>query len=69
MPKSHFLGHPGVMPYSWLSEALDLTQMVMDIQKQVKMTIFIMPNNFCFNNIAKKSFPGTPLGQDPDLVV
>ena len=27
------------------------------------------PNNFCFYNIAKKSFPGTPLGQVPDLAV
>ena len=30
---------------------------------------FYHPNNFCFNNIAKKSFPGTPLGQVPDLAV
>ena len=50
------------MPYSWMSEALDFTQMVMDIQKQLKITIFIIPNNFCFNNIAKKSFPGTHRG-------
>merc|ERR1712110_601641 len=62
LPKSHFLGHPGVMPYSWLSEALDLAQMVMDIQTQVKITIFVIPNNFSFNNIAKKSVPGTPWG-------
>ena len=46
MPKSQFLGHHGVMPYSWLSEALDLAQMVTDIQTQVKITIFIIPNNF-----------------------
>ena len=50
------------MPYSWLSEALDLTQVVMDIQKPHKITISIMRYNFCFNNIAKKSFPGTPRG-------
>ena len=36
--------------------------MVMDIQTQVKTTIFIIPNNFCLNNIAGKSFPGTPRG-------
>ena len=50
------------MPYSWLSEALDLTQMVIDVRKALKITIFIIPNNFCFNNIAKKLFPGTPRG-------
>ena len=50
------------MPYSWLSEALDLALMVMDVWKLHKITIFIMPYNFCFNNIAKKSFPGTPRG-------
>ena len=55
----------GSMPYSWVTEALDLTQMVMDIRKQLKSTYFIIPNNFCFNNITKKSFPGTPRGQCP----
>ncbi len=43
------------MPYSWLSEALYLTQMVMDVRKALKITIYIIPNNFCFNNIAKNS--------------
>ena len=45
--------------------ALDFTQMVMDIQKQHMITIFFIPNNFRFNNIAKKSFPETPQGQCP----
>ena len=62
LPISHSLGHTGVWSYSWMSEALDFTQMVMDIRKQLKITIFIIPNNFCFNNIAKKSFPGTHQG-------
>ena len=53
---------PGSMPFIWVSEALDLTQMVMDIQKQLKTTIIIIPNNLCFNNITKKSFPATPRG-------
>ena len=35
----------GLMPYSLVSEALDLTQMVMDIQKQLKLTYLIIPNN------------------------
>ncbi len=56
------MGHPGIMPYSWLSEALNLKQIVTDIQKPIKITIFIIPNNFCLNNIAGKSFPGTPRG-------
>ena len=47
----------------------DVTQMVMDIRNQLHKPIFIIPNNFCFNNIPKKSFPGTPLGQVPDLAV
>ena len=50
------------MPYSWVSQALDFTQMVMDIRKPHKIAIFIIPINFCFNNITKKSFPGTHLG-------
>ena len=62
LPKSQFPGHHRAMPYFWLSEALDLAQMVMDIPTQVQITIFIIPNNFCFNNIAKKSVPGTPRG-------
>ena len=48
------------MPYSWVSEALDLSQMVMDIWKQLKSVYFFIPNNFSFHNITKKSFPGTP---------
>ncbi len=48
---------------------LDLAQIVMDIWKQLKTTTIIIPNNFCFNNIAKNSFPGNTLGQVPDLAV
>ena len=46
------------MPYSWPSEVLDLTQMVMDVRKQLKITVFIIPYNFCFINISKKAFLG-----------
>ena len=46
------------MPYSWPSEVLDLTQMVMDVWKQLKITVFIIPYNFCFINISKKAFLG-----------
>ena len=37
----------------------------MVIRTQLTITVFTIPNNFSFNNIAKKSFPGTPLGQVP----
>ena len=47
------------MPYFWVSEALDLTQIVMDIRKQLNLTYLIIPNNFCLKNISKKAFPGT----------
>jgi len=33
-----------------------------DVKIQLKRTVFIMPNNFIISNIAKKPFPGTPLG-------
>ena len=56
---------PGSMPYIWVLEAVDLTQMVMDIQKQLEITIFIIPNNFCFNNVTKKSVPGRAQVQCP----
>ena len=41
------------MPYSWVSERLDLTRMVMVIQKHLKTIVFIIPNNFCYNKITK----------------
>ena len=50
------------MGISWESEVLDLTQLVMVIQKQLKMTSFIMPNNYCFNNLAQKINPKIPRG-------
>ena len=70
MPKSLSVGQSLLwdMPYSWVSARLDLTQMVMDIQKHLKITDFIMPHNFCYNKIAKKPFPGIPLGQCLTLV-
>ena len=43
LSKYQSLGHSLVVPYSWLSEVLDLTQMVMDIQKQLKKTFVIIP--------------------------
>ena len=45
-----------------MSEVLDLTQMVMAIRKQLKLTSFIIPNNYCFNNLAQKINPRLPRG-------
>ena len=50
------------MPNYWLSEVLDLTQMVMVIQKKLQTNVFIIYYYFCYNNIVKKPFPGTHLG-------
>ena len=44
--------------YSWLSMALDLTQMVLEVRKCIKSTYFYMLNIFCLNNFPKKSSPG-----------
>ena len=44
--------------YSWLSMALDLAQMVLDVWKNLKPTQFYMLNIFCLNNFSKKSSPG-----------
>ena len=41
-----------------LDLALDVAQMVLEVQKHVKPTEFFMPNSFCFNNFAQKSIPG-----------
>ena len=42
------------MPNFWLSEVLDFTQMVMVFWEQLKITIFIILDNFCYNNFFKK---------------
>ena len=44
--------------YSWLSTALGLAQMVLDVQENLKPTQIYMLNNFCFNNFPKKLIPG-----------
>ena len=41
--------------------ALDLAQMVLDVQKNLKPTQFYMLNIFCLNNLPKKSSPGVVL--------
>ena len=44
--------------YSLLSMALDLTQMVLEVCKNLKPTQFYMLKNLCCNNFPKKSIPG-----------
>ena len=41
------------MPYSWLSEALDHTQMVMDIRKQLISSYFITLSTFASTTLPK----------------
>ena len=57
------------MPNSWLSGVLDPAQIVMVNRKHLKITNFIIPNNFGFNNITKNSIPGAPLGHAQHLAV
>ena len=38
--------------------ALDLAQMVLDVWKKPKPTLFMILDNFCFNNFVKYSSPG-----------
>ena len=44
--------------YSWLSMAVDLAQIVLEVWKCLKPTQFYMLNIFCLNNFPKKSSPG-----------
>ena len=60
-PKNQALGSSLLLAYSWLSMALDLAQMVLDVRKSLKPTQFYMMNIFCFNNFPKKSSPGSVL--------
>ena len=41
-----------------MSLGLDFTQMVLDVQKNLKPTQFYMLNNLCYNNFSQKSSPG-----------
>ena len=47
-----------LVAYSWMSMVLDLAQMVLDVQKNLKPTQFYMLNILCYNNLAQKSNPG-----------
>ena len=64
--KKSFPGtHRGQCPTPGSPRYLDFTQMVLNIRKQLQIPILFIPNYYCFNNIAKNSFPGTHRGQFP----
>ena len=46
-----------------LRERLDLTQMVLAVQKKLKTININIHNSFCFNNFAQKSIPGVVRAQ------
>ena len=54
---------------SWLSMALGLAMMVLDVQKNLKPTQFYLLNNLCYNNFAQKSSPGGVLARGLLLAV
>ena len=58
LPRNQALWASLLLAYSWLSMALGLAQMVLDVQKNLKSTQFYMLNNLCCNNFSKKSIPG-----------
>ena len=47
-----------LLAYSWLSMALGLAQMVLDVRKNLKSTQFYILNNLWLNNFSKKTIPG-----------
>ena len=55
--------------YFWLSIALSLAQMVLDVLKNFKPAQFYMLNNICFYNFAQNSSPGVILALGLLLVV
>ena len=62
-----FKGLSLILCYSWLSEWLDFTQMVMVIQKELKIFLLITLKNFYLCNFALKSPPWVAL--DPALLL
>ena len=69
MPRNEALGVSLLSAYSWLSMALDFTQMVLDVRKNLKPTQFYMLNKLCFNNFAQKSNHGGVLALGLHLAV
>ena len=61
LPRNQGLGASLLSSYSWLSLALDLAQMVLEIRKNPKPTQIYMLNIFGFYNYPQKSSPGVVL--------
>ena len=63
-----------LLAHFWLSLALALAQMVLEVGKNLNPTRFYMQNILCLSNFPKKSSPGSVLaplavfgsGLDPD---
>jgi len=47
-----------LLPYTMVSLALDFSQMVLAVQKHLKMAKIIILNNSYYCNFSKKSIPG-----------
>ena len=48
------LGKSLLLPYTLMSLVLDFSQMVLDVQKNLKPSQFIILDNFCFIDFSKK---------------
>ena len=68
VPSNYFLAipwdTPGSMPYSWMSEALDNTQMVMDIWKQLNQLVSSYQTSFVSTTLPKSNSLGHPRVND-----
>ena len=60
-PKINPLGCPCSRPTPGRLWCMDLTQMVLAVQKKLKSTHLNIPNSFCFNNFTQKLIPGVVL--------
>ena len=69
LPKNQALGASLLSAYSWLSMALDLAQMVLDVRKNLKPTQVFILNNLCYNKFAQNSSPGVVLALGQLLAV
>ena len=59
--RNKYLGNSIPLAYTLMSLRLDLTQMVLAVQKHLQMTNIIMLEYFYFCNFPRKSIPGDVL--------
>ena len=67
--RNQSLGASLLLAYFWLSMALGLAQMVLDVWKNLRPTQIYMLNNLSYNNFAQKSTPGGVLAHGLLLAV